>query len=186
MQPISFGRKIPVATCNIQNKRTKELSKAIIYEHDARDSADVQYFKNLPKHWKFGREVSENISLKHAFQHVYVNDRYFSIENKEGMPIGLMQISDNCDFIDVEFLEAHDRKKYNFIGTNLLAYAGMTTLNEGQDRLIISEALKKARPFYIEHCGFRQNNKILEMKREEIPNFVQKSQAKTKIMDLWG
>ena len=97
-----------------------------------------------------------------------------------------MQVNDNSDFIDVEYLESYGRKKFSNIGTCLLAYAGIETIKKGQERLIISEAVKKAKPFYIEHCGFRPFDKILEMPKSEIGAFVEKSKAKTGIIDLRG
>lgn len=188
MIPVSFGKKIPIALCQIQNKKSKEFSYATIYEHDAKDKEDIDYFKNLPKRWRFKNQVADNIAMKHDFRLIFENDRYFSIENKEGTPIGIMQINEDDAFTDIEYIESHARKRYSYIGTWLVAIAGIETLKKQHDKLIITDALKPAQPFYIKHCGFKKNNEILEMKEKEIKKFLKQTQKKThsQIIDLRG
>ena len=44
---ISFGAKIPIAKCKIQNKESGQFENATVYEYTCSDKSDVEKIKRI-------------------------------------------------------------------------------------------------------------------------------------------
>ena len=71
---ISFGRKIPRYTCQIQNKYTGSYIPATIYEYNCKDESDYEEVNSLNRRWAFKENIGRNMEAKHFVQ-TYLNEK---------------------------------------------------------------------------------------------------------------
>ena len=186
---ISFGKKIPIASCQIINKVTKQQQTAIINEHDCKDISDYKYFANLTGEWNFKDEVALKAWNKQNFPLTNIGTKIYSIETQNGRTIGLMETCELGKICTVEHLESHKRGLYGYTGTNLLAFLSQEKLKENARLIVITNPTKNARKFYKEHCYFKECPLIaLELDRCGMKKLIQKAQSKTQspIIDMEG
>ena len=185
---ISFGAKIPVATCQIYNKSIKQPCKATIYEFDCKDEHDEQYFRKIPGRWTYSKDIANDIDMRRCYPRQFSNYRFFALETQDNKPVGIMEYITSDDANNVDFIEAHQRNKYKYIGTTLLAHAAKQTLKENLEELIICDPVEKAIPFYTDKCGFRDGigSPELRMKQEGMKKLIEHAKEKTKapIIDI--
>ena len=190
MNNISFGAKLPVATCQIYNKKTKEFDSATVFEHDCKDSFDVDYFRNAPGKWKYQREIAEDAEMKFYYPGIFTNSRFYSIENEDQIPIRMIEFDKYDDCADVQLFETKQRNKYKYTGSNLLATIAKEGLKEGKTSLIISDPVESAMKFYEEKCGFKRiiGTPQLELDAKGMEDLISKTENKTQgnIIDLRG
>ena len=186
---ISFGRKIPIAQCQIVSDKTNEYVPATIYEYDCKDRKDVDDINEIDGYWVFKSEILFNAKDKLQLPQKYKNLRIFSLENNKGKTIGLMQCKESDNQFDISLLEKRFLDKHKYVGSVLLATAAKETLKSKSNKLTVSFPLPEARDFYINGCGFKTTStKILEMDQEQIKKFIKQTEQKTnsQIINLQG
>ena len=62
---ISFGRKIPIIKCQIQDTDTGKFEPATVYQIDCKDESDVLEIRNLPDTWQYKLGIAKNMDRKH-------------------------------------------------------------------------------------------------------------------------
>ena len=165
---ITFGAKIPIAKCRIQNRETEKFENATIYEYTCDDAKDIAAIKRITANfdWIYGYDIYTNAWWKYAKDEEYNHNKFYAIENNHGKTIGLCETKENSDII-IEFLEAHESKKYRFVGQNILAALAKKALINRGKKLIIQDAQAGAMKFYRSDCGF-----IHEAKHDDSVDFI--------------
>jgi len=186
---ISFGKKIPIATCSIINKVTKQPQNVTIFEHDCKDKEDYEYFMNLAGAWNFKENVALQAYSKHNLPSTNMGTKIYSMETQSGKTIGIMETYELNKTCTVEHLEAHQRGLYGYIGSSMLAYLSQRNLINNISSIVITNPSKNARKFYKEHCFFTDCPPIaLEINRNDMKKLIEKTKSKTQspIIDLRG
>ena len=176
---ISFGAKIPIAECKIQNRKTGKTESATVYEYTCTDKSDVEKIKRIVarEDWEFGSDIAYDAHWKNTV--IENNDKcygfmkdyhVYTLENNRRKTIGLCETKET-DNIIVEFCETLQDKKYKYAGQTLLASIAQKACNSSLT-LIIENAATKALDFYRKVCGFTEE--VYE--DEEISFIVDKRQ----------
>ena len=61
---ISFGKKIPIAQCQIYDNQQQKFVKAVISEFDCKDKSDITEIKSLGPNWQYKETISSNMGIK--------------------------------------------------------------------------------------------------------------------------
>ena len=63
---ISFGAKIPIAKCKIQNRETGKFENATIYEYTCTEKADIEKIKRITSRqkWEYGLDFLDDAMWK--------------------------------------------------------------------------------------------------------------------------
>lgn len=171
---ISFGAKIPIAKCKIQNRETGKTESATVYEYTCADKSDVEKIERIAskENWEFGTDIFDDASWKNSCivnkdnSYGYMNNYcIYSIENNRRKTIGLCETRES-DNINVELFETLQNKKYRFVGQVFLASLAKKASNSAKC-LVIENAAKKALGFYRNSCGFKK-----EFNEDEGINFL--------------
>ena len=188
---ISFGAKIPIAKCKIQNRQTGKTESATVYEYTCTDKSDVEKIKKIVlKHdWEFGPDIAydawwkNSVIEKNDTRYDYMRDYHiYSIENNRRKTIGLCETQEKDD-VSVEFLETLQDKKYRFTGQTLLASVAEKASHVA-NRLIILNAAQKALDFYRKTCGFtkeiRDDDGIsFVVDKPQLQDFIRQTEQRT-------
>ena len=188
---ISFGAKIPIAKCKIQNRETGKFENATVYEYTCTDKSDVEKIERIisKQDWEFGQDIANDVWWKNSVieknntRYNYMRDYHFySIENNRRKTIGLCETQEKED-ISVEFLETLQDKKYRFTGQTLLASVAEKA-NNIANRLIILNAAQKALDFYRKTCGFtteiHENDEIsFVIEEPQLQAFIKQTEERT-------
>ena len=119
---ISFGRKIPRYTCQVQNKTTGEYVPATIYEYNCKDERDYEEIKKLDRRWLFKDNIAHFMEVKHSVQTLFnekSNDSFFSMQVGKDI-IGIAQVCtlngiSNIDYITTKPRNEYNRKYFHFL-----------------------------------------------------------------------
>lgn len=190
---ISFGKKIPIAQCQIQNIKTGKFEPATVYELDCKDESDLLETRKPKSKWEYASYIHENMSDKYrygAFSQDFDDCCFYILQDKNGETIGMAQTEEIYeDAYDLACLDTRKGKHYTFVGQTLLATVAREVQKKSGDILSVFGAVDSAMDFYKKVCGF----KIGEFDRpyisaEDIPNFIQQTEERTnaKIIDLKG
>ena len=188
---ISFGAKIPIAKCKIQNRETGKSESATVYEYTCTDKSDVKKIERImdKEDWEFGQDIAYDVWWKNSViekndnRYKYMLDYHFySIENNRRKTIGLCETKENDD-IGVEFLETLQDKKYRFTGQTLLASIAKKANHSGNN-LVILNAAQKALDFYRKICGFTkevQDDESISfvVNKPQIQEFIRQTEQRT-------
>lgn len=189
MLQINFGKKIPIAVCQVQNTKTKNFEKATIYEYDCKDKSDLDELKKLAeKEFGFGYCILSNANKKaNPTKAQHRNCRIYTIEDESKRTICMCDTNENEKAIVVKHIESANNKKYKYAGQNMLAMLARKVIQEGKRELFIFNIFDEAQEFYIDKCGFQTvkepniyNGKDLTMFRKDIPKFLLLTQEKTR------
>lgn len=186
---ISFGKKIPILQCQILNPQTKKYIPATIFEYDCKDNKDADDINEIDGYWLFKNEIFFSAKDKIQSPSRHKDIRIFSLENKQGKTLGLMQCKKNKNTYDINLIEKRYLDKHKYVGTLLLAAAAKETIKDRADKLTVSSPFQEAREFYINGCGFRTTStKTLEMDKKQIKEFIKTTEIKTNapIINLQG
>ncbi len=159
---ISFGKKIPIASCQIMDLNKNKYVKANIVQYDCADMSDVDEIRNLSSDWYFKKNVSKNMERDYLLKGTTRISPYsfYAMETQRGETIGYAQTKDMGRDLVLDILESEPDKKYKYVGTNMIScLSGLALKNERYKRFYIPNPLKCARSFYIEQCGFKENAK---------------------------
>lgn len=182
---ISFGKKIPIATCQIINEAAKKPETVTIFEHDCKDIEDFEYFKNLKGSWVYKNEIAKSALQKFNEPSSKSDTKIYSMETKRGKTTGIMEVSQYGKLCDVQHLESHYKGLYSLSGTSLLAYLAKEQLNYNAESIFVSNPALSARKFYTRHCFFEPYGPIaLELNQKGMKKLINKTE-KT-ILNLEG
>ena len=182
---ISFGRKIPIASCSVINRVSKQPQSAIIYEHDCKDKEDYKYFENLSDSWNYKEEVALQAYRKCKSPASNIGTKIYSIETQSGKTIGIMETFELGKTCTVEHLESHLKGLYGYTGSILLSFLSHEKLRQNIDSIFITNPAKNARNFYTQHCFFKECPPIaLELDKKGMENLIQKTQKKDKLANF--
>lgn len=190
---ISFKKKL-MANANIVSDGKPE--NVGIYKLEPRKEEDRYYFERLQSEpeWRKGlflRSLHRTMRYLGDDVHIYV------MEDKNNKCLGLLEVDDDIyaqKFQDVIYLETRPdlknedgkgRKKY--IAETLMAFATKVFDEKIKNGIIVGNPLYFARNFYIDNCGFRQDEDIqgslhsssLFLLKENFDNLVQKNALHT-------
>jgi len=186
---ISFGKKIPIASCSVINRITKLPQSAIIFEHDCKDVSDYEFFKNLSDSWEYKDEVAKQALNKFRMPLSNLGTKIYSLSTQNGRTIGIMETSEYSKFCDVQHLESQLKGLYGYTGSTLLSFLAQEKLRQNVSSIFVSNPAKSARTFYKDHCFFKNSPPIgLELDKKGMKNLIEKTQrkAQSQIMDLRG
>ena len=188
---ISFGKKIPIAQCQIYDNQQQKFVKAVISEFDCKDKSDITEIKSLGPNWQYKETISSNMGIKNFLitKGRKYEGRFLAIENPEGEIIGISHFDDLKRKSELRFLESRKDHRYKYVGQNLIATIGKILINTNQSKLIVRSAVPTAIDFYEKTCGFKNlGHYDLEMDNDDIQRFIKQTEdrTETKIIDLQG
>jgi len=183
---INFGKKIPIAQCQIQDRTTKNPTSATIYEYDCKDSSDYWDLYRISKEqeWVFADIIATKADDK--YNGSYPDERIYALEDKSGKTVGLCNFRENKDKIEVQYIDSKSSRKYKYIGQTMLAFLAQKALYENKKELRINNASTLAFKFY-KKCCFKYDWSELSngqsdfyLKREKLHLLIRKNQKNTK------
>ena len=180
---ISFGKKIPIALAQIQNKKTEEFEQATIYQIDCKDKSDILEIKKDMEGWTFPCEFALNVELKHKLQnrHSEDNHSFYILQNQNCETIGRVDIRkwDNKLF-SVEWLDTKENSGYRYVGQTILATAAKEAIEEGGKSFAVLSAMEDAIPFYTDICKFTDCGKSgFYMDKKQMQDFITRTEKRT-------
>ncbi len=187
---ISFGKKIPISTCNIYNKGAQKYERATLYETDCKDMDDVFYFKNIEGSWQYKDSVATRVFSKYLSisktKPEGINgidsacDKFYTLETQDGYIAGICETQPYKNNTNVRYIESNPDKLYKYSGQAMLAIIAKLILRTGQDLEINSSAFE-AMNFYSKVCNFNQNDTGLgfELPQEDMEDFIQRTENRT-------
>ena len=178
---ISFGRKIPRYTCQIQNTQTGKYIPAVVYEYDCKDESDIQEVKNLNRKWLFKDCIAHCMDVKHSVQNFFnekSNDSFYSIQVGPQI-IGLTQICTTNGISNIDYITTKPRNEYKYAGQTMVACAGKELLKKNGYLMTVSTAIDDAYPFY-RKIGFREyGDHLFKMNRDDISTLIDITEIET-------
>ncbi len=192
VNPISFGRKIPLYQSQVKNIQSDEYEPVTISEYDCKDTDDIEDMGNLGFKWKYACCLFYDMQNKYRYlknPHIY-NKRDFPIKfyvmnNKNGNIIGICETEndDENNGINIMFLESRKDKKYKYVGQTMLAAAGKIIQKNNRENLYVNNPAVVALSFYTQKCGFNPvcNDRFspLKMNSSQITDFIKRTEEKT-------
>ena len=176
---ISFGKKIPLAKCQIQNKTTGEYTPATFYEVDCKDEEDYKEIKRLSVNWKYKYHIEDNMETKHLSPKS--NLFFYQIRGNNDKLLAMSQVEESNGIYDVNYISREPNCKYRYVGQTMLACIGREVNRKKGDRLVITRTTSDARPFYTDICGFEElGTFMLKMNNSQIAQFINQTEEKTK------
>ena len=191
---ISFGKKIPVMTFQVQDMKRKTFVPVVMSEYDCRDTSDIDIVNSLRNKWIFAQSIADGMHIKNSGLDKNLESpfNFYVVNNPKGEIIGLCQTVQTGKDIDIFYIETK-KKAYKYVGQSIIAALGKKLLDNNGGNIEISAAASSAKPFYIEKCGFKQvyrdkNMYNLEMNKEQIKGFISRVEEKTgaPILDVEG
>ena len=183
---VSFGAKIPVASCQVYDIARFKHVPATIYEYDCKDSLDFYEVAGDRKRWMFKDSFANLMKEKFTGSKFMTTTNFYTLE--KGLA-GIMMCHKIKNQMIVSTIETTKNCDYKFAGKNLLCAAAKVAMKEGRDDLVISSPVPSAIDFYTKSCGFKPMDEgNVAMKKVDMEGFIERTQAQTKaqIVDLIG
>ena len=186
----SFGKNIPIAQCKVQDKTTKQFEPVTIYTADCRDLSDISEIEDLPNFWHYKHIIAAGMDLKNNQIEASGEDddrTFYLLKDKSGAILGISETEEVDDGIhNINFIETNSAKRY--VGQVLIAAIGQDIINKHGDALIITDPVEPAFDFYTETCGFEEDSDYLKMNVEQINQFIEQTENRTKsiFLDIRG
>ncbi|MBQ8886986.1 MAG: hypothetical protein IJY61_04725 [Candidatus Gastranaerophilales bacterium] len=188
---ISFGKKIPIATGNIQNRKTGEFERATVYELDCRDESDFQEVLLSRKDWNFNWEIYDNMQHKYNVlaHRIKMNpDFFYILQTKDNETVAMAEISKwENNLFSIDWLDTKINNPYKFVGQTFLACLAKESLANGGSAFAVLESMEDAIPFYTDVCKFTDCGKSgFHMDKEQMREFISRTEERTQasIIDL--
>ena len=194
---VSFGKKIPVMQCKIQNRINKEPVNATISEYDCTNYTDISDIFSQCGKWNYGRAMASDMNLK-LFNYLnYDTENYpykFYVMEDEGENIiGICETENSRNNVNIFFLESEPKKKYKYIGQTMLAAVGKMLSSKNGHNMYVMNPAAAAITFYTQKCNFEPLVKNREwdgliMQSEKISGFIKDVEEKSggKIINIKG
>lgn len=190
---VSFGAKVPIAKCQIQNVETGSYEPAVIYEIDCNDKSDINTVTKPASEWKYSKLIQKDMQEKINYKKIYSGydvSSFYILENQYGETLGMSEMTEFYDgSYDLTYLDTKNGKPYKYVGQTLLATTAREAYKKGTKVFTIYSAVLSALDFYTQVCGFKDCGLFVPtMKRGEIPHFVKQTERRTKapILDFVG
>lgn len=190
INPVSFGKAIPVANCNIINKSTNQAEKATVYEYDCLDEhEDVDEILALPDIFYYKNIIADKMQYKHEKAvnwHMTPNSHFYSLKNEQGRTLSVLYTYDSlnsngAETVVVDRLQSDTTSPYKYAGQAILAALCRIREKDAPESIVIKTAANKAVPFYTDKCGFYMvYNHELELPQSDYAGFIQQTEQKTK------
>ena len=193
---ISFGKKIPISTCNIYNKEAQKYERATLYEIDCKDEEDINYLNNIEGKW----EYKDAIAYLADFKHIDANDinhekigldlsgyKIYSLETQGNHVACMCETHPLESSQNIEIIESNPDKKYKYSGQAMLASIAKQIFPQGLD-LEVLIPVAKSESFYSEACKFPRNDSAFGycLKNQKLRFFIERVEGKIqgKILDV--
>jgi len=91
---ISFGAKIPVAKCQVLDKRENKFINATVYEYDCKDLEDIFEVGDLDESWEFQDLYTSSMHKKYIYQRDGRGDTglsFYCLKNSDDEMLGVCQ-----------------------------------------------------------------------------------------------
>lgn len=190
---VSFGAKVPIAKCQIQNEKTGKYESAVIYEIDCNDESDIDTVTKPESEWKYAKFIQSDMQEKIQYKNIYSGyniSSFYILENQDGETLGMSEMREFYDgSYDLTYLDTKKEKQYKYVGQTLLATTAREAYKKGTKVFTICSAVLSALDFYTQVCGFKDCGLFIPtMQRGEIPQFVRRTENRTKapILDFVG
>ncbi len=190
---ISFGRKVPITRCKIQDTSTGKFERATVSQIDCKDESDILEIKNLPDIWRYKLSIAKNMERKHHLLKNFGQEDYstfYVLQDKDDKIIGLSQIEETEDGVyDLTYLESSSLGRKKYVGQALLAAVAEDVLQKRGTKLTVNDAVDSAFNFYTDTCGFEDvYGYYLKMNREQMNQFIEQTEDRTQgiLVDLRG
>ena len=186
---ISFGKKIPIMKCQVQNLKTKDFVPSTVYEYDCEDKHDANNIDKIDGYWIFKPQIFFQAQDKHCFPQKYKNTKIYSLETNTGETLGMMVLDKAGNNNNVDVLETKFQSGHKYVGKSLLAAAAQETLKGSYKKLTITHPIPDVRDFYIDSCVFKETSgRPLEMNNEDLMSFIKtvEKSVHTNFIDLQG
>ena len=181
----SFGKKIPIATCKVQDKKTRQFEPVTIYKVDCADSSDIREINDLQGSWRFKKRIVEDMNSKHQLQKYGEDDGYnafYVIQSEDNTILGMSETEEIDDGIhNINYIETKSPKR--FVGQVLIATIGQDVINQYGKALTVTEPEGDAYEFYTDVCGFSEiDDDYLRMTSRQIDRFIEQTEDRTNSM----
>ncbi len=187
INPISFGKKIPVAKCKVQDKNTGKFIPATFYEYDCKDESDFLEIKNLSRKWTFKKHIANNMEIKHAVETFWgekSNSHFYVMEDANKEILGICQVDEKNEFYNIDYIESKPYNKYKYVGQSMIASIGRKLLKNKGQVLLVRTPVDDAMDFYL-NLGFTPfGDFMFKMLRPAISKLVHETEEKTNTLDL--
>ena len=203
---ISFGKKIPLTTCQIQDKKTGNFVPATLFEYDCKDEQDILEIVFTGKQWYFSEAIIKNMDKKFQLNKLFEENpllkktkfrkepkskddyykRFFVMQLQDGKTIGVCQAQNKDNSLKLDYLESQNNN-HRFIGTTILASLGIKTLQDGINSITIDSGTTEAEDFYTDKCGFKHyTDDTFKLDKRHIKKLIKQTQKETQspIVDL--
>lgn len=188
--PISFQKTL-VKNCTIPDNKHR-LNSCAIYKLDLPE--DIDYFSKAQcdRKWTDNRFLDE---VESCFQCAIEEENNYVLENKKGDCLGYICTSDDSKnkIKEIMFLEtcpayakSNPKRGMKYIGETLLSYAVELADKEGFECVSIPIASTKATSFYVDKCGFKENeNDPMEktLSKKDFYKLIKQNQEHTNIKE---
>lgn len=180
LSSISFGKKIPIMQCKVQNRKTNNFVPSTIYEYDCKDPNDAKEIDKISDLWIFKPEFYHLAKDKFQFPQKHNNTKIYSLETSDGNILGLINFSNNENINNIDILETKPFSGHKYVGRLLIAAVAKRTLINGYKKLTVDHPMRTAVDYYTKECGFKETDGIpLEMDRLQMKKFIKESKEKT-------
>ncbi len=185
---VSFGKKFPIAQCNIRDTWNNKPMEVTISEYDCKDYDDVKEVSKQCEDWIYGTSFAVDMNKKRERyfegREFYPNN-FYVMQDKNKRIIGICETIDIGKDTNVEYIETASDLGYKYVGQTMLAMVGKRLLNRGGENLCVAHPYIGALSFYTDKCGFESINDdnhsvfSLFMKNHQINDFINRVQRKT-------
>lgn len=194
---LSFGKKIPVMQCTIQNRINKKPVTATISEYDCTNYSDIGEIFSKCGRWNYGRSMASDMNLKlYNYQNFDLENypyKFYVMEDEKKDIIGICETENSAHNINISFLESEPKKKYKYIGQTMLAAMGKMLSGKNGHNMYVMNPAGSAITFYTKQCNFEPLVKNREwdgliMQSEKISGFIKDVEEKSggKIINIKG
>ena len=190
INPLSFGRKIPINQIRVLDKQQNTFVDATFYEYDCKDLQDVQDVYELSDEWSFSHILADGMHKEYVCNFVNMPNskfHYYCVKNDNNETLGLCATQENEKEIAVEFIESKPFSKLKYVGQSMLASLAQKALLTEKEKLKIKGSLSDVKSFYEKICGFKpieSQNQLFtssfEMDKEEFAPFIARTKSKLK------
>ena len=161
INPVSFGKKIPIATCKVKDLQQNKFVSATMYEFDCCDLSDIREVEGKTRDWDFRTSIVHNMEHKYncltnPLHKRINNDAFYTIE-KNNKIIGITQVTKEDPELIIEYIESEHKGEYKYVGQNLINLLGKIAFKENFKRIYVPNPIPKAYNFYVKKCGFKEN-----------------------------
>ncbi len=160
---ISFGKKIPVAKCQIKDSVSNKMVNATIVEYDCNDISDIDEIKNL-EDWTYSKCISDSMARVYKTKkYLTPSYSYFAIEDNKKDIVGIAATKSIGDQLVLDSIESSPNKEYKYVGKNMMTFLKNFALANGLNKIYVPIAVESARDFYIRKCGFKPTSFVCSL-----------------------